>query len=84
MASTDIVAYTGDAENLCPSCAAESVGWDGTGDPHAHIESAGLAQGINVHDERTFDSSVWPKVIFNSQIEDADERCGACHEPFIG
>ena len=82
--STDIAAYTGDAENLCPPCAARSVGWDGAGNPHQYIETAGLAAGINVHDEYSFDSSEWPKVIFNSQVEDADERCAGCREPFIG
>ena len=82
--STDIVAYTGNAENLCPPCAARSVGWDGDGNPHTYIETAGIARGINVHDERSFDSSEWPKVIFNSQVEDADERCDHCAESFIG
>jgi hypothetical protein len=82
--STDIVAYTGNAESLCPPCAARSVGWDGAGNPHTYIETAGVASGINVHDERSFDSSDWPKVIFHSQLEYADERCGHCGESFIG
>jgi hypothetical protein len=83
MAGTDIVGYTFQADNHCPPCAAQAVGWDGTGDPHAHIESAGQAKGIDVFNERSFDSGDWPKVIFNSQVEDSGERCGTCHELLI-
>lgn len=79
-----VAGYTGDAENLCPSCAATSVGWDGTGDPNAYIVSAGLAKGIDVHDQRSFDSSEWPKAFLQIQVEDSTERCGGCHELFIG
>lgn len=84
MASTDIVAYTGDAENLCPGCAAESVGWNGTGNPHQYLETAAADHGIDVTDEYSFDSSEWPKVIFDYQIEDTDEACAGCGERFIG
>lgn len=84
MASDSIAGYTGDAENLCPRCAAQSVGWDGTGDPDDYIATAGAARGINVADQRSFDSSEWPKAFLQMQVEDIDEKCGGCHELFIG
>lgn len=81
MSSDRIVGYTYQAEHLCPRCAAEAVGWNGyDGNPHTHIDKAGGAQGFTVDDERSFDSGDWPKVIFEVQIEDADEQCSACGE----
>lgn len=81
MPSDRIAGYTFQAENLCPSCAAEAAGWNGyEGNPHTYIDKAGRAEGFNVDDERSFDSGDWPKVIFEVQAEDADEKCGSCGE----
>lgn len=84
MASTDIVGYTFRAENLCVSCTAAAVGWTGAGDQRTFIDNAGRLRGVNVDDERSYDSGDWPKVIFDSQVEDPDERCGSCGESLVG
>lgn len=83
MASTDIVGYTFQAENLCVSCAARATGWSGHGDPTVFIDDAGRRRGIDVDDECSFDSDDWPKVIFECQVEDP-ERCGKCNELLVG
>ena len=83
MASTDIVEYTFQAENVCVSCAARAVGWSGYSDPNVFIADAGRRRGIDVDDERSFDSDDWPKVIFECQVEHA-EWCGSCNELLVG
>ncbi|KLI09380.1 MULTISPECIES: hypothetical protein [Mycobacteriaceae] len=90
MASTDIVGYTFQAENLCPTCMRDKVITWGRFDPEstASTESllADLAKvvGVDHMNERTYDSGDFPKVVFDSQVEDSEERCGGCHEPLIG
>lgn len=84
MASDRIVGYTFNAESLCPSCAAAAVGWNGReGNPHTYIDKAGRAAGFDVDDEHNFDSSDWPKVIFECQVEDSEQRCGGCGQSLV-
>ena len=85
MASDTIVGYTFNAENLCPSCTAIAVGVDHriSYEIPGLIDEAGRKAGINVADERTFDSSEWPKVIFECRVESDEERCGRCNESLV-
>lgn len=75
MSSTDIVGYTYAVEIRCPGCTATAVGWSGDGDPDDYIEQQGRDKGFVRED--TYDSSDWPKVIFESQA-DSDETCASC------
>ena len=81
--ATDIVAYVFQAEILCPHCTAKAVAPlmtpSSLQSPHDIIREVGLAHGVNVDDEHTFDSDDFPKVVFRSQIEEP-EHCGTCHE----
>lgn len=85
MASDTIVGYTYDADTLCPVCTAVAVGVDYEAGPRIPdlIDRAGREAGIDVDNERTFDSSEWPKVIFESSVEGPEERCGSCHESLV-
>lgn len=76
MASDDIAGYTYAVEILCPRCTAAAVGWNGNGDPNEFIEQQGRDKGFVRED--TYDSSEWPKVIFEDQAD--DESCGSCGE----
>ncbi|MFZ2238026.1 MAG: hypothetical protein WAV90_00625 [Gordonia amarae] len=85
MAADSIVGYTFNAENLCLVCAAVAAGVNPDAGLHIPrlIDEAGQAAGIDVSDERSFDSSEWPKVIFESQVEGPEERCGNCNESLV-
>lgn len=85
MSATDIVGYTYDTENLCPSCTVETVGIANPGFNISAEEFLNAAAGIlkiDRMDERSYDSSTFPKVIFDSQI-DSDEICAHCGEKLI-
>ncbi|MFA5709335.1 hypothetical protein [Mycolicibacterium sp.] len=90
MASTDIVGYTYQAENYCLRCVLAVVDYSadepapGPDFAERALDVAANLMDINRHDERSYDSNDFPKVIFDSQVEDADERCGGCHESLIG
>lgn len=87
MSNTDIVGYTYNTENLCPNCLRDVVvHWrnaDATLPVEALLDALAAEVGINRYDERTYDSGRFPKVIFDSQVEDDSELCGNCHEPLI-
>ena len=86
MSSRDVAGYVFEAEILCPGCAAMAVGWSGDGGHDAavnYIEKTGLTRGINVHDEHTFDSGEWPKVVLKYQTDDLEDPCAMCHGPLI-
>jgi hypothetical protein len=85
-----VVAYTFRADVVCPGCiiqeldnayrcispAAADMSVEGVLDQAA----AYLADLVpDRHDESSFDSGDFPKVIFSDMIEVA-ERCGVCHE----
>ena len=82
MHATDIVAYTYQAETLCPPCTMAAMS-DAPAIPGADAEIVldFVAQilGVDRDDESSFDSGDFPKVIFGSQIEDI-ESCGQCGE----
>jgi hypothetical protein len=91
MSATDIVGYTFNADNYCPDCIIAVLP---TGDGEAfdgwalakgvrmstedNLHEIAAAFGIDWTDEHSFDSSEFPKVIFDSQLE-SDEYCGRCH-----
>jgi len=83
VARTDIAGYTFQADNWCSECAARSAGWGGSGDPHNYIEIRGVERGFDVFDERTFDSSDWPKAFLKGAVEGPEERCAGCHESLM-
>lgn len=86
MSGSDVAAYVFDAEILCPGCAAVAVGWPGDGGHDAavdYIEKVGIARGIDVHDEHTFDSGEWPKVVLKYQTDGLEDPCDGCHGPLI-
>ena len=90
MSSTSIVGYTYQAENLCTGCTRTlAMRWGGFDDGAATSTEALLDRlagvvGVDRYDERSYDSDDFPKVIFDSQVEDSDERCGSCGESLIG
>lgn len=79
MRTDDIVAYVARADLYCPTCTLRRFGGI-----DAHVEStesaldmAAATLGIDRQDERSFDSGLFPKVVFRDQIEPED-RCGEC------
>lgn len=90
MSSTSIVGYTYQAENLCTGCTRTlalrlgSFGDDLNDSTETLLDRLADVVGVDRFDERSYDSEQFPKVIFDSQVEDAEERCGGCSEPLIG
>lgn len=88
--ATDIVAYNYRAETLCPACTLDALNVPGDlrdeQSPDSIIETLGIAMGIDVMDERSFDSGDFPKVVFADQVSDCCdgqldcERCDSCGE----
>lgn len=85
---SSIAGYTYKADILCPECTVERLA-DHHADlvtpnlrtfqPAAAIDSLAVDLGVNPHDERSFDSDEFPKVVFGYQLE-SDEKCGYCGE----
>lgn len=76
--AADIVAYTHTAEMLCPGCVASRFSPDGRmGNAEEVLDVAARKWGINRHDETTYDSGDFPKVVFADQLNE-DECCGWC------
>lgn len=97
MKAFDIVGYTFNADSYCPPCVVEMLptgpgqpfdGWKLAPGVHmsteANLDELAYAFGIDRSDEPTFDSSEFPKVIFASQVESAEEVCGRCDKPLVG
>lgn len=86
MHATDIIAYTFQAEILCPSCTLDTLNVPNSlrqeQDHESIIETLADAHNIDWQDEYSYDSDEFPKIVFASQIED-DEYCGNCHELII-
>jgi hypothetical protein len=83
MASSEIPAYTYNADTYCRGCIvkvldAEELMLHGDTDPEECLDIVAEARGIDRYDERSFDSGDFPKIVFDYQLEDG-ERCGACH-----
>jgi len=88
--SSDIIGYTFNAENFCPDCIIEVLptgegeafdGWQlGAGvqmSTEDNLTEIAHAFQISRTAEHTFDSSEFPKVIFDSMIGDTEE-CACC------
>lgn len=83
MHATDIVGYDFNAEHWCPDCLLNAFGNVLDRSAEDVLDREARALNINRHDERSFDQSEFPKVIFASQV-DSDERCCKCHNSLIG
>ena len=82
VSATDIVGYTYNADQYCPDCILkpEQIGFAFS--VEAVLDVVARFMDIDRYDEKTFDSGTFPKVIFESQIED-DERCGKCNNRLV-
>jgi hypothetical protein len=85
----NIVAYTFQAENVCPACIVEKMIAAGLAAPAARdmrvedvLDQIADANCIDRYDEKSYDSGEFPKVVFSSQVE-SDERCDSCGESVI-
>lgn len=92
MRSDAIVAYTYRAETLCEVCTVDKLRknlphfgpfhWNASSTEEI-LDSVALPYRIDRQDERSFDSDVFPKVVFADQIEnDEQNRCDGCGEKF--
>lgn len=88
MSATDIVAYVYKAEVLCPECIVPALA-GGTTFPDAETTeeilnnlAAYCFPGVDRENEKSFDSDVFPKVIFESEIEE-NEKCGTCGKAIV-
>jgi hypothetical protein len=79
-----IVGYTYAADIYCTGeCVTDALGAAqiirGVGTTESLLDSVAESRGIDRMDERSFDSSAFPKVVFGTSVEDG-ERCGGCGE----
>ena len=100
--ATDIVAYTYQTETLCPRCIIPALSGQGesvqppTRDAERWLDMMAREYSIDRQDEANFDSFVFPKVVFASQVQGGghcemcadfeygdDECCDRCGEPLI-
>lgn len=95
MSSTDIVAYTFQADTYCPDCIIDQLptgpdqafdGWAVAPSVRMSVEDnlteIAAAFQIDRFDESSFDSGDFPKVVFDSQVE-FTEYCGSCGSELI-
>lgn len=86
-----IVGYTFSADLYCPPCVTFVLpvgpgeafdGWgiaDGASmDAEEFLDGIAQAFGIDRHDESSFDTDEFPKVVFADQVT-LDDACGRCH-----
>jgi len=88
MNSYDVVGYDFNADTYCIICIIDELharypkvldAVEGTWfDIEGFLRRCALTLDIDLHDERTYDSGDFPKVVFADQAE--DEHCGRCHE----
>jgi len=90
--SWEVVGYTFRADTYCPAHIADALP---TGEGEAYdgwhllvpmsaeqnLDEIALAFGIDRHDEATFDTGDFPKVVFADQA--GDDTCSVCAEPLI-
>jgi hypothetical protein len=83
-----VVGYTFNAENLCAGCTIQAMIDGGLAAPAARdmlaedvLDMVAEANVIDRHDESTFDSSEFPKVIFCHMTAE-NEVCCSCFERF--
>ena len=75
----EIVAYTLSGDIYCPECVLEVMDarqYQGSVEDNLNEIASDPSYPINRNDEHSFDSDVFPKVVFSSQLE--DNFCGAC------
>jgi hypothetical protein len=82
MKAWDIVGYSYQAETFCPEHIVEQLAEIDL-DPVEHaLDVLAQGRGIDRQDERSFDQSEFPKVIFASQVE-TPETCATCGKDLI-
>lgn len=83
--ATAIVGYTYNADVYCVDCMFEMrVDVCRTTECHGHkIVGLTSQNEFKCTDESSYDSSIYPKVIFASSVEGPD-RCGKCGEYLVG
>lgn len=89
MKATDVVGYTFNANEFHPTCVLRALGYSKRTAETLVVEDElnELAGDRNIdrHDEHSFDSGDFPKVVFGSQLKACDEDgtprvCGVCDE----
>jgi hypothetical protein len=82
----EIAAYLYRADIYCPACIIEAMIARRDASPTARdmaveavLDQCAEAFAIDRHDEISFDSSEFPKVVLRADVADGD-RCGACHD----
>lgn len=81
-----IVGYTFQADLYCPRCIVETVQPSRTHgrSPHTDVELVLNAiaedRGIDRNDEWTFDTDVFPKVVFAGDVVPERDVCASCEE----
>jgi len=82
------IAYMYQADFICPDCIVEMLEFRyGVFPVDEHnvdqaVAQIGSALGFDVNDEYTYDSDVFPKVLFDYDLTE-DEVCGYCFNSFI-
>lgn len=78
-----IVAYTYQAELLCPGCVSEHIFGVRYPDPEveSYLDEEAEVEGFDREDERSFDSGYFPKVVFDHQV--GTDRCDHCGEELV-
>lgn len=91
MTSGQVVAYTYQAENLCPDCTkgkVYSTHRDSLSPAAADLEAEVLLDQLAEYlmldreDEHTFDSDDFPKVILSVQVDESED-CDECGEGIV-
>ena len=77
----EIVAYTYQADIYCPECVLEVMDYrpahkSVSTEQYLSEIASDPSYPINRRDEHSFDSDIFPKVVFASQLE--DNFCGGC------
>lgn len=80
-----IVAYVYQADVICPKCVRKKMASNemipreiAKLHPEEILDMLAMDNNINRHDEYSFDSSVFPKVIFATDVEFGEDFCGNC------
>jgi hypothetical protein len=81
----EIAAYLYQADLYCPACIIDAMIAHKDAAPAARdmpvddvLDQCADAMAIDRHDETSYDSSEFPKVVLRIDLAD-DDHCGACH-----
>lgn len=90
MNAADIVAYAYASDIYHPDCLVEQLIARGEANPvhgtyrvEATLDSLAIDRGLDRGDEHTYDSGHFPKVVFASEPDTEQDRCGRCHESIV-